>query len=461
MECQDATRLPPPGGRVGRFPGISAGLRLPVLLFAETIVIGLCMTFCPSPADTLYASAIPCFLVYLVLWRRDLVRNPPWRYVVYFALMSLAAAGGLIALSRTMPRVTIAWTELLAAVYFLAALHLLLWALDRGINAGLSKAFRLAPAARLPRRRAVPRTILRLAGLALVGGPLVASALATHGPKFTDLADPREVCGLSFERAAFLAPDGVRVAGWYIPAPKTSSDATVIIVPARGMSKACFLPHATMLAEDGFNVLLVDLRGEGESGGHARGFGVIEQRDVMGAVEYLRGTHPRQSRHVFALGVSEGAAAVLAAAREDARIEAVIVDSAFPQPAADLERMMPRLPWPLNHYFQKATLLMASAQLGCNLFDRGASRDIAALSPRPVLVIHGQQDEDVSISQAEGLYAEAHDPAMLWQVREAGHGESLSARPADYAHVVCKTLEYVRLGMPAFYWTHKGIRRQG
>ena len=47
---------------------------------------------------------------------------------------------------------------------------------------------------------------------------------------------------------------------------------------------------------------------------------------------------------------------------------------------------MPPLPWPLDQYFQKATLLAASTQFGCNLLESGADRDIAAISPRPVLV---------------------------------------------------------------------------
>ncbi len=456
--------------------------RVPILILAELAVIGISLALCPSRAEAFYMAVVPGFLVYAALNRHSLSGRLLWRHVIYFAVIGLAAVGGLLALARITPHVSISAAELAVTVCFLAAIYILLMAGDQIICAGLSRVFGEGTKGRRHEgteakaafgtcrsaslRPSVPwslasfaRTALRVLVLVAVGGPFVMAALATHWPKFTDTSNPQELRNFRYEPAAFDATDGVHLRGWFIPTQGGDSDTTVIIVPARGMSKAAFLPYAGVLAGDWFNVLLVDQRGEGDSDGHTRGFGVLEARDVVGAVDYLREARPRASCHVFALGVSEGASAVLAGARADPRIEAVIVDSAFPNPAADLQQMMPPLPWPLDQYFQKATLLAASAQLGCNLFESGADRDIAAISPRPVLVIRGQADETVSADEAEELYSAAGNPVMLWQVRGAGHAESLSVHPGDYSHVVCNTLRYVRLGMPAFHWVHKPARR--
>lgn len=428
------------------------GIRIAFFIVAEAVVFGLSWALCQSPASVLYAAAVPGFLVYVVLFRRDAAKRLSWRHGVYFALLGLGVVGALVSLAWITPLVHLSWVEVLGAVYFLAALYILVWAADQVLNAGLSRVFGVASDARLPRRRVLPKTALRVVALVLLGGPFVAAAMAIHSPKFIDTTDPKQLGGIPFEPVAFCTPDNVRLQGWFIPALDLTSETTVIVAPARGMSKVYFLPHALMLADSWFNVLLLDLRGEGGSEGHTRGFGVIEAQDVLGALGYLQQARPRQSRHVFALGVSQGASAVLAAARADPRIEAVIADSAFPHPASELGGMTSWLPWPLDSYFRKATLLAASAQLGCNLFDNGSCRDIAAISPRPVLLIHGGADEAVSVRDAQALYAAANYPAMLWNVRGATHGGALDVNPVDYSRAVCTMLRSVRLGLPPFQW---------
>lgn len=427
-------------------------VRRALFVVAEAVVFGLSWALCQSTADVLYAAAVPGFLVYAVLFRRDAAKRLSWRHGVYFSVLGLGAAGALVALARMTPLVHLSWVEVAGAVYFLAALYILVWAADQVLNEGLSRAFGVAGDAHQPRRRVLPKTVLRVVALVLLGGPFVAAAMAIHSPKFIDTTNPEQLGGIAYEPVAFCTADNVRLQGWFIPALDMTSETTVIVAPARGMSKAYFLPHALILADSWFNVLLVDLRGEGSSEGHTRGFGVIEARDVLGALEYLRQARPWQSRHVYALGVSQGASAVLAAARGDARIEAVVADSAFPHPAAELGGMLPWLPWPLDGYFRTATLLAASAQLGCNLFQEGACRDIAAISPRPVLLIHGGEDRAVSARDAQALFSAAGDPALLWTVRGAGHGEALDASPVDYSRAVCTMLRSVRLGLPPFQW---------
>ncbi len=85
---------------------------------------------------------------------------------------------------------------------------------------------------------------------------------------------------------------------------------------------------AVGLSRRGFSVLMIDLRGHGQSG-HARfGFGRTERLDVRGAVDWLvaRGFRPGQ---IGVLGISMGAAAGIGAASEDDRMGASVADSSF------------------------------------------------------------------------------------------------------------------------------------
>jgi pimeloyl-ACP methyl ester carboxylesterase len=421
---------------------------LSILCFvaAEAAVFGLSAIACGSAAEAVYVAAIPGFVIYAAMFRRTALKRLSWKHGAYLAALSVAVGGCLIAFTYVNPYVRIGWQEVLVCIYFLAALHILLWSGDQVFSALLSRAFGIAGNPAAPGRLG----LLRLAALVLVGGPFVASALVTHWPKFQDALDPKELCDLEYQPMGFYTRDQVRLEGWFIPATANASDTTVIVVPGRGVSKSCFLPHAMMLADWWFNVLLLDLRGEGDSDGHVRGFGVIEAQDVVGAVDCPRQARPQQSRHVFVLGISQGAAAALAAARTDDRIEAVVADSVFPSPAAELRGLTAWLPWPLNWHYEQTTLLFASLELGRNLFREGPYRDIAAVSPRPVLLIHGREDTVIPPREAEGLFSAAGYPAMLWQVRDAGHAEGLQANPASYARVVSRMLLRVRMGLPPF-----------
>jgi fermentation-respiration switch protein FrsA (DUF1100 family) len=46
-------------------------------------------------------------------------------------------------------------------------------------------------------------------------------------------------------------------------------------------------------------------------------------------------------------------------------------------------------------------------------------RDMAAISPRPVLIIHGQDDRVVDPRDAQRLYAAAREPKELWLLPNA------------------------------------------
>jgi pimeloyl-ACP methyl ester carboxylesterase len=173
-------------------------------------------------------------------------------------------------------------------------------------------------------------------------------------------------------------------------------------------------------------VLLFDLRGQGASGGNTRSFGLLEANDVLGAVRYLKNFQPQASYYIFALGISDGASAVIAAAARDERIRAVVVDSVHAQLGSLPDKLKRFLPWPADVYVHKATLLFASAILGRNLFhEPDINNKIAQISPRPVLIFHGAADKISDPKSAEKLYATAKKPKKLCMVPSAGHAQVL------------------------------------
>jgi hypothetical protein len=133
--------------------------------------------------------------------------------------------------------------------------------------------------------------------------------------------------GLRSETVAFDSKDGIPLKAWWLPASRTPRGA-VIFAHGIDHTRQVMLPRAGFLVGAGYDVLLIDLRGHGESGGTIVSPGLLEARDILGALRYIRSRGNNDP--VAVLGVSYGAVASLIAAAESPDIAAVIGDGAFP-----------------------------------------------------------------------------------------------------------------------------------
>ncbi len=123
-----------------------------------------------------------------------------------------------------------------------------------------------------------------------------------------------------------VTDDGIGIDGWYIPAGN-GADATAptfIVAPGWKSNKSEVLKYAPFF-HDRYNLVILDLRNQGRSGGDMTTWGVREKLDVKAMVDWLERTkHPTW---IGATGNSMGAATVLAAAADDERIRALVLDS--------------------------------------------------------------------------------------------------------------------------------------
>jgi pimeloyl-ACP methyl ester carboxylesterase len=133
--------------------------------------------------------------------------------------------------------------------------------------------------------------------------------------------------GLQSETVSFNAMDGVPLKAWWLPAPMRARG-TVIISPGGDHTRQVMLPRAAFLVHGGYNVLAIDLRGHGESGGRVISPGLLERNDVLGAIRYVRSRGERGP--IALMGVCLGGVASLFAAAESPEVTAVVTDSSFP-----------------------------------------------------------------------------------------------------------------------------------
>lgn len=248
--------------------------------------------------------------------------------------------------------------------------------------------------------------------------------------------------GLPFETVAFASRDGVTIRGWLIPADHPQ--ATIVICPGHFGSMHSDLDCVPWLREAGYDVLLFDWRGRGRSDGTATSLGILERRDLLGAVDWLA---ERGVKQLGVLGFSMGAAVAIAAVPLAPSIGAVVADSPFPRVLDTIVTGMVRrgVPRPLARLAARPIVWSASLQAEVDLTLIDPVRWVAFTSA-PLLLMHGGRDPFLPRSDAQQLFRSAREPKALWSVPEAGHRELYSRRPGEYQ---TRVLEFLGMWLVA------------
>ena len=196
-----------------------------------------------------------------------------------------------------------------------------------------------SPSRLCPTARAVPRWWGRVLAIPAViltvyaGVYALALAVAVTNVPVTAVgqADPAGA-GLAFRDVSLTTPDGVQLSGWYIPG---SSGAAIALVHGSGSTRSDVLPHAQVLARNGFGILLFDSRGHGRSVGRAMDFGWYGDQDVTAAVDFLASRPEVTGGRIGVVGISMGGEEAIGAMAADPRIRAVVAEGATNRTAAD------------------------------------------------------------------------------------------------------------------------------
>lgn len=227
--------------------------------------------------------------------------------------------------------------------------------------------------------------------------------------------------------------------------PKSIPDnvrGTIFLLHGYGLDKETMMPWGLVLAQAGYRVVLVDLRGNGLATGNHIYFGGVERTDLVQCLDALV-----QQRvcvePVGALGVSYGAVLALQWAAIDPRVQSVAAISPYPDPGAAVERYLktfaPNLTWRTD---RKAAALVASHLAG---FPDLATENAIRRIKHPILFVRGEHDE---VCLREDL--------SRFQAAAAPESEVLEVPLADHLVVgMCIT----QLREPVTEWFHRQLNR--
>ncbi|HLA65092.1 MAG TPA: alpha/beta hydrolase [Candidatus Saccharimonadales bacterium] len=231
-----------------------------------------------------------------------------------------------------------------------------------------------------------------------------------------------------------LTSDGVRIAGWYIPAAggKGATGPTIILAHAQDADKSDMLPYAEILHAR-YNLVLFDFRNHGQSSGDQSTLGVTEQLDVKAVIDWLESA--KKPTQVGLLGVAMGGSAAVNAADTDTRIRALILDSTHATLANALQAHLEKAGYPLSLPAAWAILLGGLLRTGQDMTAADPVQAVARYGARPLLILVGGRDDSIGPNDGADLESAARQggaDAQLERCADATHAELIQTCSAQY-----------------------------
>jgi pimeloyl-ACP methyl ester carboxylesterase len=170
----------------------------------------------------------------------------------------------------------------------------------------------------------------------------------------------------------------------------TEHPSTVVLLHGYGLSKESMAPWALALAQEGYRVITVDLRGHGESTGGQIGFGKYEPADLRQMLDGLIARGVCDER-VSVLGVSYGAAMALHWAAADSRVRNVIAIAPYNQPDEAMVRFVSMMGLHVPSAVVRSGAYSAAYRLDVKWNEFSGEAAMRRIT-QPVFLIGGDQD---------------------------------------------------------------------
>lgn len=186
--------------------------------------------------------------------------------------------------------------------------------------------------------------------------------------------------------------------------------------------------------KEGCNVLLVDQRAHGKSGGRCLSFGILERRDCLTWIGYARerfGDVP-----MYLVGISMGAATVLMASELELpeNIKGIISDCGYSSPRAIIQKVMAERHYPVKLVYPFVRL--SGILFGGFDIDSAAAVTALRRCRVPVLFIHGEDDRFVPCEMTWENYTACAGEKYILTVPGAAHGLSYVVDHKGYSGAV-------------------------
>ena len=228
---------------------------------------------------------------------------------------------------------------------------------------------------------------------------------------------------LAYETVEFSTADGIRLKGWFMPAPGGESGRTIILCHGRGSNRGELMRDTHFLAEKGFNLLYFDFRAAGESKGTISSVGYLETRDFDAAYEFLKHNRAHAAESVAVFGISMGASVAIYAAGKYPELQCVLAENTF----LSYSKVVSYWSWKRmkTPYYPLVamTLFFVRHKLKADPEPYSPLYCVPEVKV-PIMFINGDRDDLVPLADAERLFGLCtSEKKQMWVVAGASHGK--------------------------------------
>jgi uncharacterized protein len=251
------------------------------------------------------------------------------------------------------------------------------------------------------------------------------------------------VLGVPYEEVSFKTrTDGISLKGWFLP----GSGSQVIVFIHGGFQNRLdenvdTKELAPALVKRGYNVLLFDLRGRGESEGKGISLSYYDE-DIGGAVDYLR-SRGFALKDINVIGFCSGAALTSYYVRNN-ELGGVILDGCFYDCGTMVVRQAEsiNLPGWLARFFTPGGTLLTRLMYGYHRID---PVDVIPQIGCPILFFHEQHDPFTTSRETQWMYEKTLNPLNeTWDIPYSKHSMGYRTYPQKYVDTLDNFLKKLR-----------------
>lgn len=224
------------------------------------------------------------------------------------------------------------------------------------------------------------------------------SWVSTH-PRLVALEAPEHYWGKNYqvEEITLQSSDHKKIATWFVD--NNQSTTVVILLAGIGGNRVGMIERAKIYLDQGFGVLLADLRGTGESDEGIISFGWGERLDLMALVDFLQ---QRNIQNIGVHGCSLGAATISYTLPEQPPYQFVVMEAPYDNVTQAFVNRLDLMGLPLWPF--QPIIWWTEWRIGVDA-DLLAPEDYVALYEGPILLVAGDVEQKVKKEETEKIFS--------------------------------------------------------
>ncbi|MBZ2406695.1 MAG: alpha/beta hydrolase [Liquorilactobacillus hordei] len=238
--------------------------------------------------------------------------------------------------------------------------------------------------------------------------------------------------GVTKEKWTFsIGNEEENMSAYFVPSKVGSSNVVIISHGYKGNGET-MANYAKMFYDKGYNILLPDDRGHGESAGKYISFGWLDRLDYLKWIAKVIERVGMKSKIVL-FGVSMGAATVEMLSGENLppQVKCLIADCGYSSIHEELTYLLKQQFHLPKYPFYPLVSTINHRRLGYYLDDISSTEQLKK-NNLPIFFIHGEKDDYVPSYMALENYRATNSAKELWIVKGASHAESYWINPSEY-----------------------------